>query len=118
MEYIIVPDTSIVGVNHGESCNIVYRDNAGELHLIDFEACAANFRAEHKNASRNCIGERKIDEGYFLFCTGCVKARIVFRSFFAVNLFRPHFLKGTKAVRFHRLQRLILEAGYTTFDLS
>ena len=115
MEYITVPDTSIVEINRG---SIIYRDDLGGLHAIDFAACAANFRAGHKNASDSCVGERKIDEGSFLFFTTGVRTRIVFEKSFVFNPFRPHFLKGTKAARFHRLRKHILENGYTTFDLS
>ena len=49
MEYIVIPDTAIWAVNRGkrenESSNIVYRDNKGEIHSIDFAVCASNFKA-------------------------------------------------------------------------
>ena len=73
MEYIVIPDTAIRAVNRGkqenESSNIVYRDEKGELHSIDFDVCATNFKAEHETSSGNCIGERKMDECYFVFYT-------------------------------------------------
>jgi len=51
MEYIVIPDTAIRAVNHGkkenESSNIAYRDKEGNLHSIDFETCATNFKAKH-----------------------------------------------------------------------
>ena len=122
MEYTIIPDTAIVTVNRGENnCGIngiIYRDDCGKLQSIDFESCAANFCTEHENSTGNSIGERKIDEGYFLFYTGSIKTKIIFRALFVGNLFRHHFMKGTKNERFHRLQVLIRGADYTTFDLS
>ena len=44
MNFIIVQDTDIVAVNRGkkenESSRIIYRDNNGLLHEIDFHTCA------------------------------------------------------------------------------
>ena len=66
MEQLIIPDTAIIAVNRGKqenvSNNIVYRDKNGQLHSIDFDVCATNFKTEHASSSGNCIGERKIDE--------------------------------------------------------
>ena len=88
------------------------------MDVIDFESCAANFRTEHENCSNRCVGERKIDEGYFVFYTSPIKTRIVIKKAFVLNPFRHLFLTGTRAARFHSLQKFIIEAGYTTFDLS
>lgn len=118
MEYPIVPDTSIVAVNCSGDSNIIYRDNAGELRTINFETCAGNYSTEHKNSSGRCIGERKIDEGYFIFYTSCIKTQIVIKKSIVLNPFRHPFLKGTRSARFHALQKFIIEAGYTTLDLS
>lgn len=71
MEYIVIPDTAIIAVNRGkqenESSNIVYRDEKGELHSIDFEMCATNFKTQYESSSGKCIGESKIDAYYFVF---------------------------------------------------
>ena len=84
MEYIVVPDTSVIAVNRGkrgnESSSIVYRDANGKLHSIDFETCAVNYMAEHANSSGNCIGDRKIGEYYFAFYTSGIKTKIVFEK--------------------------------------
>ena len=121
MEYIIVSDTSVVAVNRGakdnESSGIVYRYN-GELHTIDFETCANNYQAEHNDASRYCIGERKIDEGYFIFYTSGIKTKIVFDKIYVSNLLRHHFLSGRNNFRFLGLQYYINQTRYTTLDLS
>lgn len=121
MEYIIVPDTSIVAVNRGakdnESAGIVYRENR-EIHTIDFETCAHNYRTEHNGASRYCIGERKIDEGCFVFYTSGTKTKIVFDKMCVCNFFHYHLLSGNKYKRFHRLQNYINQTKYRTLDLS
>ena len=122
MEYIVIPDTAIRAVNRGkqenESSNIVYRDEKGELHSIDFDVCATNFKAEHESSSGNCLGERKMDECYFVFYTSGIKTKIVFKKMHVGNLFQHHLLSGSRANRFLKLQELINETRYTTLDLS
>ena len=122
MEYIVIPDTAIRAVNRGkqenESSNIVYRDKKGELHSIDFDVCATNFKAEHETSSGNCIGERKMDECYFVFYTSGIKTKIVFKKMHVGNLFQYHLLSGSRVNRFLKLQELINETRYTTLDLS
>ncbi len=121
MGYIVIPDTAIIAVNRGkrenESSSIVYRDKTGELHSIDFDVCSTNFKAEHKSSSDKCIGERKMDGYYFVFYTSGIKTKIVFKKMHVGNLFRYHLLRGSKANRFLKLQKLIDEIKYTTYDL-
>lgn len=122
MEYIVIPDTSILAVNRGkqenEASSIVYRDKKGELHSVDFDVCAANFKTEHESASGNCIGERKMDEYYFVFYTSGIKTKVVFSKMYVGNIFRYHLLSGSKAFRFLALHNLINKTKYTTYDLS
>ena len=122
MEYIVIPDTAIWAVNRGkqenESSNIIYLDKNGRGHSIDFDVCAPNYKAEHESSSGNCIGERKMDEYYFVFYTSGIKTKIVFKKMYVGNLFRYHRLNGSKATRFLALQNLINETRYTTYDLS
>ena len=122
MEYIVISDTVIWAVNRGkqenESSNIVFRDEKGVLHSIDFDVCATNFRAEHEASLGNCMGERKMDEYYFLFYTSGIKTKIVFKKMYVGNVFHYHRLSGSKAKRFLELQKLISETRYTTYDLS
>ena len=122
MEYIVIPDTAIWAVNRGkqenESSNIIYRDKSGRRHSIDFDVCATNFRTEHEASSGNCIGERKMDEYYFVFYTSGIKTKIVFKKMNVSNLFCYHLLSGSRATRFLKLQKLISETRYTTHDLS
>lgn len=122
MEYICIPDTAIVAVNRGkrenESSNIVYRDENGRLHAIDFETCATNYLSEHKASAGNCIGERKQDEYYFLFYTSGIKTKVIFGKMHIGNILHYHFLNGSRTARFLALQNLIDESNYTTCDLS
>ena len=122
MEYIVIPDTAIWAVNRGKQENevssIVYRDENGELHSIDFDVCATNYKAEHESSSGNCIGERKMDKYCFVFYTSGIKTKIVFKKMHVSNLFRYHLLSGSKANRFLHLQKLIDETRHTTYDLS
>ena len=112
MEYIVIPDTAIWAVNRGkkenESSNIVYRDEEGNLHSIDFETCATNFKAEHQTSTGN----------YFVFYTSGIKTKVVFEKMHVGNIFRHHLLSGSKAFRFLALHNLINETRYTTYDLS
>ncbi len=122
MKEIIIPDTAIIAVNRGKQENmsdsIVYRDNKDQLHSIDFDVCAANFKAEHESSSGKCIGERKIDEYYFVFYTSGIKTKIIFRAIYVFNLTHCHLLAGSRISRFRALQKLINETKYTTYDLS
>lgn len=122
MEYIVIPDTAIFAVNRGkqenESSSIVYRDKKGELHSIDFDVCAANFKSEHESSQGNCIGERKMDECYFVFYTNGIKTKVVFKKMHVSNTFRYHLLSGSKTTRFLKLQKLISETKYSTNDFS
>ena len=122
MEFIVIPDTAIRAVNRGkqenESSNIVYRDEKGNLHSIDFAVCATNYKIEHESESDNCIGKRKMDENYFIFYTSGIKTKIVFKRMFVGNFFQYHLLIGSTANRFLKLQKLINETRYTTLDLS
>ena len=122
MEYIVIPDTAIWAVNRGkqenESSNIVYRDEKGDLHSIDFDVCATNFKVEHETSSGNSIGERKMDEWYFVFYTSGIRTKIAFKKRHVGNLFRNRLLSGSRVNRFLKLQKLIVETRYTTYDLS
>ena len=122
MEFISVPDTHIIELRCGAEDNalacIIYRDENDKLCRIDFETCAANYKAEHMDASACCVGERKLDEGYFVFYTTGVKTKIIFEKEYVGNILRRHFLSGTKNIRFLNLQNRINQAQYTTFDLS
>lgn len=122
MMYNVIPDTAIFAVNcsiqENETSSIVYRDKNKELHLIDFETCAANYTAEHPDSSGTCIGERKQEEGYFVFYTSGIKTKVVFEKMYVGNILHHHLLSGDKTFRFLALWNLINKTKYTTYDLS
>ena len=122
MEYVVIPDTAIFAINIGrqdnESSNIVYRDENGRLHSIDFEICAANYSAEHNTASKNCIGERNRKELYFIFYTSGIKTKVVFEKIQVGNILRYHRLSGSIVTRFLELRTSIIKTKYTTHALS
>lgn len=106
------------GKQENQSRSIIYRSEDGELHSIDFETCAVNFKAEHETSSGHCIGERKMNECCFIFYTSGIKTKLVFKKMYVCNFFKYHRLSGSKAFRFLTLQNLINETIYTTYDLS
>ncbi len=110
---VIVPDTNIIAINRGTADNldnsIIYRDKDCKLHKIDLKSCAENFQAKNTLYSGNYVGERKIDNYFFLLYTSGMKTKIVFKSFYVLNTFKNHLLSGSKASRFHQLQELINE---------
>ena len=112
---------TLLSGGHGKSREMSVYDavkNTVLLNEIDFHTCALNYKAEHKNASDYCIGERKFDELYFLFYTSGIKTKVVFKKHYVMNLLRYHLLKGSKASRFHSLQKLICETNFRTYDMS
>ncbi len=122
MEYIEIPDTAIVSIHCGKQNNgpdhIIYRDQTGNLHTIDFEVCARNFLQEHPQSSGNCIGLRKADEHYFIFYTSGQKTKIVFKKLHVYIYHRPFSLTGSLVTRFLSLWCIINKTKYTTYDLS
>ena len=122
MDYIIVSDDSIVAFNCGKKANeassFIYRDKSNKLHSIDFEICADNYKSEHSNASAKCIGERKLDEGYFVFWTSGIKTKVIFKKMYSGSLFGRYLLSGYRVFRFLDLWNRINKTGYTTLDLS
>ncbi len=117
MQYITIYDNAIKYINiqrkANESSNIIYYDRKKQLHIIDFDICAANYHANNSK-SLKCIAERNINEFYFIFYTNDIKTKIIFKKHYVFF----HFLKGSKIKRFHKLEKIISDANYTTYDLS
>lgn len=116
----IIYDHQIVGIAANKAENfsesLVYK-HQNRLHQIDFEECARNYAEEHETSSGRCIGERNIEEGYFLFFTNGIKTKIVFKKAFVMD-FGHHFLHGTKRKRFFQLKNRLMQSKYTTYDLT
>ena len=120
MDEIIVYDNQIISIygNKKDSCDgIVYKDKAG-FHKIDFSDCANNYSILHPSASGICIGERNIEEFFFLIFTSGAPTKIVFKKKRVCGLFGRSFFIGSRLRRFQDLQKLILGANYTTYDLT
>lgn len=122
MDVIVIPDTCITDLKHGAkdqgASAIIYRDEKGEVHSVDLAVCGANYKAEHMEASASCIGQRKMDEGYFVFYTSGAKTKILFEKRYVGGFLHRRFLSGSRNSRFLSLQHRINQAGYTTLDLS
>ena len=87
------------------------------FHQIDFEVCARNYAEANPSSSGSCIGERNIEEGYVLLYTSGMQTKIIFKKIFVFS-FQNHVLYGYRRQRFLKLQKLISESKYTTFDLT
>lgn len=80
---------------------------------IHFNDCANNYASENGVESSKCVATRDITTLSFDFYTE-PKTRVVFKKCFPKDL-----ISGKSAVsKFLDLQKAIVQAGYTTFDLS
>ena len=119
MGEVIVCDNQIISTygNEKYSCDgIVYKDKAG-FHKIDFADCANNYSLLHPS-SGICIGERNIEDFYFLIYTSDTPIKIVFKKKCVSGFFGGSLFIGWRFQRFQELRKLILEANYTTYDLT
>ena len=118
---ITIYDHQIFHINRSKAENIsdslIYKDKNGVLHQIDFDICAENYAKVHKSSSGRCIGQRNFEEKYFLLFTSGIQVKIIFKRFF-VFPFQNYCLYGNRKQRFLKLQNLISETKYTTFDLT
>ena len=118
---ITIYDHQIFHVNRSKAENeadsLIYKDKNGDLHQIDFEICAKNYSDANRSTGGRCIGEQNIEQGYFLLYTGGMQTKIVFKRFFVFPI-QNCLLFGDRLTRFLKLQNLISESKYTTFDLT
>ena len=117
---IFIYDHQIFAVNRNTAENfsdsLVYKAKDG-LHQIDFEECEKNFGEIYSTNNNRCIGERNIDKGYIHLYTNGLQTKIVFRKALVFS-FQNHLLHGTRQERFLKLQKLLSQAKYTTYDLT
>ena len=86
--------------------------SAGEKIYIDFDDCVKNFSLEKGNVCK-CVATRDITKLSFTFYT-YPKTNIIFERSFLKNL-----IAGKSATsKFLDMQKAIVEAGYTSYDLS
>ena len=117
----VVYDHKIMFVNRSkkenEADSIVYSGANGKWRIIELDACAKNYKDEHPKSTGLCVGERKIDEKYFIFYTSGIKTKVVFKKkhVFPIGM---KLLVGERDARFLKFQKLLNETKYTTRDLS
>lgn len=91
---------------------IILEFQKNKIH-IHFEDCAKNYAAESNAEFSKCVATRDITKLSFTFYTR-PKTKLVFKKCFLKNL-----VGGKSAVsKFLDLQKSIVEAGYTSYDLS
>lgn len=113
---IKVYDHNIIEINQTNS-TIIVRDGK-ELHTIDLNICADNFKNEHGTTNGICVGDRNIEGKYFCLNTSSVNTMICFKRLYVCNLSKKRILFGNRIQRFHQLQKAITKLGYSTYDLT
>lgn len=92
--------------------NGVTLESVGKQVYIDFAQCAKNFSTENGKVCK-CVAARDITKLSFTFYTN-PKTGIVFRRSHLAKL-----IQGKSAAdAFLEMLKAILDAGYTTYDLS
>ena len=92
--------------------NGITLQSAGEKIYIDFDDCVKNFSLENGRFCK-CVATRDITKLSFTFYTN-PRTNIIFKRNFLKNL-----LIGKSAVsKFWDMQKAIVEAGYTSYELS
>lgn len=80
---------------------------------VCFDKCAKNFSLEKGNEYSRCVATRDVTTLSFVFYTQ-PKTKVVFKKCFLKDL-----ITGKSAVsKFFDLQKAIVEAGYTSYDLT
>ena len=84
----------------------------GEKLYIDFNDCVKNFSLEKREKSQ-CVATRDITTLSFTFYTH-PKTKVIFKR----NVFNDIIMGKTAKSKFFDMQKSIIEAGYTSYDLS
>ena len=87
-------------------------ESDGEKIYIDFDDCVKNFSLE-KGKVCKCVATRDITTLSFTFYSQ-PKTNVVFKR----NFFKELMAGKSAASKFLDLQKAIVEAGYTSYDLS
>ncbi len=87
-------------------------ESDAEKIYIDFKDCVKNFSSEEgKNC--NCVATRDITTLSFTFYT-CPKTNVVFKK----NFFKELIEGKSARSKFSDMQKAIIKAGYTSYDLA
>lgn len=87
-------------------------ESDGEKLFIDFDNCVKNFSLE-KGKFCKCVATRDITTLSFTFYTQ-PKTNVVFKR----NFFKELIAGKSATSKFFDMQQAIVEAGYTSYDLS
>lgn len=87
-------------------------ESAGEKIYIDFDDCVKNFPLEKEKVCK-CVATRDVTTLSFTFYTQ-PKTNVVFKR----NFFKELIVGKSAICRFLGMQKAIIEAGYTSYDLS
>lgn len=120
MNEITITDDMLRHCNTGNADNIenslIYKLN-GEDHYIVLQRCAENYFLL-KGGTGRCVAERNIGEYTFIFYTPGLMTKIKFKKRTVFNFSKRRLLRGNRSKRFHALQKLLIECGFTSYDLS
>lgn len=97
--------------------HVIYEDNDG-LHKINLDVCSENFNEEYGKSSGTCVGVRNIEKSWFILYTSGVKTKIIFKRSFVFGFSARVLLYGTKTSRFLQFKQKLLDANYTTLDMT
>ncbi len=82
--------------------------------FINFKECAYNF-AQTEGGSGKCVGEREITDLSFTFYTS---PKPIMIKYIEKSKIIEFFSRMNTISRFHKLQKKIVEYGYSTMDIS
>lgn len=105
--YTIYTDSSIVDINEN---GILLESSV----FINFNDCADHFNQMY-DCSAKCIGDRDITEPSFSFYTSPKPTVIKFTKHGKI---REFFTSNNAEHRFQRLQKRLIELGFSTRDIS
>ncbi|MDD4493358.1 MAG: hypothetical protein PHV32_03275 [Eubacteriales bacterium] len=110
--YISITDEDILS---GGAYGISYKTVSGSAY-INFTECAYNYERLN-GGSGKCVGERDItgSNPSIIFYTAPLTTHIFFMS---GSKLKEVFAKNNVQQRFHKLQNQIIDAGFSTIDLS
>ena len=106
-DYIACTENEIMGINK----NGISLKSFG---FINFEECAYHFK-QAEGGPENCVGVRENEDLSFTFYTS---PKPIMIKFIEKNKFIELITKGNTISRFNKLQKEILNYGYTTKDMA
>ena len=109
-------DHDIVAINKSEATILVRKGK--DIYTIDLKACSENFKNKFSSSSGRCVGDRNIENMFFSFCTSRGEMLSIFKKLYIFNMRGNKLLFGDRIQRFHQLQKIIGQLGFSTYDLT